>query len=271
MDLVTMLPAQRWTPAGTAYGRVATMGLASILLPLFIDRNGTQYIGQFPTGGLGSCSVDGNGLAGSTQTTTCTQQWTLTSVMDANGNVLNPPVPIPGTIAQATFSSAHQAVGTESAGCFTSFGTPWIYYFSYPAPNGQTNQLKLCFAPYPQLATNFSQAGVHQFQDSYSGRPFPGNWRPPVYLTNVILPDNTQWSLSYDSYGEVTSLGTPTGSTIQYGWGEGSFPRCNVAGNDITKVSRAVLSRIITDANGHSFTWNYQWTPQAADGHSLTL
>src|SRR5690242_6927577 len=99
-----------------------------------IDRDGTQYVGQFPTGGLGSCSVDGNGLAGSTQTTTCTQQWTLTSVMDANGNVLNPPVPIPGTLPQANFSSAHQAVGAESAGCFTSYGTPWIYYFSYPAP-----------------------------------------------------------------------------------------------------------------------------------------
>lgn len=241
-----------------------------------IDRNGTQYIGEFPTGGLGQCSVDnGNGLPGSTQTTTCIQQWGLDKVVDANGNVLSFPVPVGNidTTGQFGFGAAHLATGTESSGCITSFGTPWIYYFSYPAPNGQTNQVKLCFAPYPQLSTGFSQSGVHQFQDSYSGHPFPGPWRAPVYLTNVILPDNTQWSMSYDSYGEVTSLSTPTGASIQYGWGEGIFPRCNIAGNDITKVSRAVLSRTVTDANGRTFISNYQWTPLAADGtltHTVT-
>lgn len=230
-----------------------------------IDRNGTQYIGGFFGG---DCSTDpGNGLPGSIQTTTCFQHFSLGSVVDANGNILNPTVPIPNVDTNGSPSIlAHAAVGSESAGCFASFGTPWVYYFTYPAPNGQSNQIKLCFSPYPQLATSFSQPGVHQFQDVYSGHPFPGGWRPPVYLTNVILPDNTQWSISYDSYGEITSVGTPTGASIQYAWSEGSFPRCNVAGNDITKVSRAVHSRTVTDVNSHAFIWNYQWTPQAGDG-----
>jgi RHS repeat-associated protein len=236
-----------------------------------IDRNGTQYVGFF---GGGDCTIDnGNGLPGSTQTTTCIQRYGLDHVIDANGNVLSAPVPIPGIDGPGTSIVAHAAVGSETAGCFTSFGTPWVYFFNYPAPNGQTNQIKLCFAPYPQLATGFSPPGIHQFQDVYSGHPFPGTWRPPVYLSNVILPDNTQWSINYDSYGEITSVGTPTGASIQYGWGEGSFPRCNVAGNDITPVSRAVQSRTVTDVNGHNFTWNYQWTPKAADGtltHTVT-
>jgi RHS repeat-associated protein len=237
-----------------------------------IDRNGTQYIGGFFGG---DCSTDpGNGLPGSIQTTTCLQHFSLGSVVDANGNILSSPVPIPSIDTNGSPSIlAHAAVGSESVGCLTSFGTPWVYYFNYPAPNGQTNQIKLCFGPYPQLATSFSQPGVHQFQDVYSGHPFPGNWRPPVYLTSVILPDNTQWSISYDSYGEITSVATPTGASIQYAWGEGSFPRCNVAGNDITLVSRAVQSRTVTDVNGHTFTWSYQWTPQAGDGtlsHTVT-
>ncbi|HTD21029.1 MAG TPA: RHS repeat-associated core domain-containing protein [Terriglobales bacterium] len=240
-----------------------------------IDRNGTQYSGQFPTGGIGECTTDpGNGLPGSTQTTTCIQQWSLSSVTDVNGNVLNPPIAIPGIGPQGgTMIAAHLAAGSESAGCTSVAGPIWVSYFNYPAPNGQTNQIKLCFATYPQLATSFSQAGVHQFQDAYSGHPFPGPWRQPVYLSNVILPDNTQWAISYDSYGEVTSLSTPTGATIQYGWGEGTFPACNVAGNDITKVSRAVQSRTMTDVNGHVFTSNYQWSPQAGDGtlsHTMT-
>jgi RHS repeat-associated protein len=237
-----------------------------------IDRNGTQYIGGFFGG---DCSTDpGNGLPGSIQTTTCFQHFSLGSVVDANGNILNPTVPIPNVDTNGSPSIlAHAAVGSESAGCFASFGTPWVYYFTYPAPNGQSNQIKLCFSPYPQLATSFSQPGVHQFQDVYSGHPFPGGWRPPVYLTNVILPDNTQWSISYDSYGEITSVGTPTGASIQYAWSEGSFPRCNVAGNDITKVSRAVHARTVTDVNSHAFIWNYQWNPQAGDGtltHTVT-
>lgn len=167
--------------------------------------------------------------------------------------------------------ATHLAGSTETSGCNTSFGAPWVGYIDYPAANGQTNQIKLCFGTYPQLATSFSPAGIHQFQDSYSGRVFPGGYRQPVYLTNVILPDNTQWSIAYDSYGEVTTVGTPTGANIQYSWAEATFPVSSQY--DITSVSRAVHTRALTDINGNSFTWTYQWGAVASDStmtHTVT-
>jgi RHS repeat-associated protein len=239
-----------------------------------IDRNGTQYSGSWMHDGT-LCSFDpGDGLPGWTQTTDCTENFAVSSVTDANGNVLSAPLGIPD-IGQphtnAPTVATHLASGSESSGCLTSFGTPWVGYLNYPAPNGATNQIKLCFGTYPQLSTNFSPSGIHQFQDVYSGHAFPGNYRPPVYLTNVILPDNTQWSIAYDSYGEITSLTTPTGASIAYSWTEAQFPVTSA--NDITSVSRAVHSRTVTDVNGNSFPWTYLWGAQASDGtmtHTVT-
>src|SRR5579864_4102910 len=241
---------------------------------IITSRDGTQYSGSF-SHDYGTCVTDpGNGLPGSTQTTTCSEHFILGSVTDANGNVLSPPLGVPDIADPMAFGptlATHQASSAELTGCITSFGTPWIGYLNYPGPNGQTNQIKLCFGTYPQLSTSFSPAGIHQFQDVYSGHPFPQGYRQPVYLTNVVLPDNTQWSLSYDSYGEMTSLGTPTGAGIQYSWTEGQFPVSSQY--DITSVSRAVHSRTVTDVSGNSFTWNYQWGAQASDGtmsHTVT-
>ncbi len=239
-----------------------------------IDREGTQYIGNFMQDGS-TCSTDTSGIPGNTTTTTtCGEHFAVSTVEDANGNVLSAPLGIPDIASPNTNGptvATHLASGSESTGCVTSFGTPWVGYLSYPAPNGQTNQIKLCFATYPQLSTSFSPSGIHQFQDVYSGHAFPGNWRQPVYLTNVILPDNTQWSIAYDSYGEITSLGTPTGASIQYFWTEGQFPVSSQY--DITSVSRAVHSRSLIDVNGHVFTWSYQWGAVASDGtmtHTVT-
>ncbi len=235
-----------------------------------IDRNGTQYIGGW-IHDISTChtTVSGNTVPGTSVTTTtvCREHFVISSVRDANGNVLNAPLGIPDIAAANTNAptiATHLASGSETTGCLTSFGTPWVGYLNYPAPNGQTNQIKLCFAIYPQLVTSFSPAGIHQFQDSYTNRAFPGNYRQPIYLSNVILPDNTQWSINYDSYGEITSVAVPTGASIQYSWAEATFPASSSA--DITTVSRAVASRKLTDVHGHSFTWNYQWGPPASDG-----
>jgi RHS repeat-associated protein len=234
---------------------------------VIIDSDGTQYSGGFSHDNS-TCSTDpGNGLPGSTRTTTCSEHFVLGSVTDANGNVLSAPLGVPDIARPNTNGPAvvtHLAASSETAGCLSSFGTPWVAYLDYPAANGQTNQIKLCFGTYPQLATSFSPAGIHQFQDSYSGRSFPGNYRQPVYLTNVILPDNTQWALNYDSYGEITSVTNPAGGSIQYAWAEGQFPVTSQY--DITSVSRAVHTRTLQDVNGNSFTWTYQWGGQASDG-----
>lgn len=226
-----------------------------------IDREGTQYSGTFHHD-QGTCVTDpGNGLPGFTRTTTCSEHFVVAQIVDANGNVLNPPLGIADIAAPKWNGPAittHEAVGTEVNGCLTSFGTPWVGYLVYPAPNGQTNQIKLCFAVYPQLFTSFSPSGIQQFQNL-----LPGNYRQPMYLSNVILPDSTQWSISYDSYGEITSVSTPTGASIQYTWAEGQFPISS--STDITSVSRAVHTRSLHDVNGNVFTWTYQWGAEAQD------
>ncbi|HET9182504.1 MAG TPA: RHS repeat-associated core domain-containing protein [Candidatus Angelobacter sp.] len=261
---------------GSGYQVIIT-GSNGLGLPydvVVIDRNGVRYSGGF-VHDQGTCSTStGTGLTGSTRSTTCTEHFVVSQVIDANGNVLSPPIGVP-TLSLPMWNgptlSTQEAVGTEADGCLTSFGTPWVAYLTYPAPSGQTNQIKLCFAVYPQLATSFSPSGIHQFQDDYSGHPFPGNYRQPVYLSNVILPDNTQWSINYDSYGEITSVITPTGASIQYSWAEAHFPVSS--SSDITSVSRAVATRTVHDVNSDTFKWTYNWGVPGSDGtmtHTVT-
>jgi RHS repeat-associated protein len=235
-----------------------------------IDRDGNRYGGGFE--GVGPCKVtqgSPGGIQGSeTTTTTCNYAFIVRNISDPNGNIYSgttdtlgrPAISIPSLTAPG---NGGPTVGpTQSgdlSGCFNSFGTPWVEFFSYPAPNATTNQIKMCFSPYPSLVTSFSQPNVVQFQDQNNTS------RPPVYLTNVFLPDQTQWQLSYDSYGEITKLSTPTGASISYHWQEVASPSCG----SLTQVSRAVATRTLKDINGNSFIWTYHWGTQASDG-SLT-
>jgi RHS repeat-associated protein len=242
-----------------------------------VDREGTQYTGAFQRA-QNTCTTSTSfgwpTQDGSTRTVTCTEHFVLSSVTDANGNVLTAPLGVPDIAVPKSNGpsiSSHQAVGSEANGCMASFGTPFVSYIDYPGPNGQTNEIKLCFAVYPQLSTSFSPSGIHQFQDNYTNHAFPGSFRQPVYLSNVFLPDGTQWSLNYDSYGEITSVTTPTGAQIQYSWSEGQFPITSEV--DLTTVSRAVHTRKLIDVNGNTFTWTYQWGGIAGDGtisHTVT-
>jgi RHS repeat-associated protein len=260
----------RMTINGSDFNGLAYSGV-------IIDRDGTQYSGGF-TQDRSTCSTSTSlgypTQDGSTRTTTCSEHFKVTKVTDANGNVLATPLGIPDLAVPKTNGptiASHQAVGAEANGCLSSFGTPFVSFISYPANNGQSNQIKLCFAIYPQLSTSFSPANIHQFQDSYGQRPFPGSFRQPVYLSNVFLPDGTQWGINYDSYGEITSVTTPTGAAISYTWAEGQFPI--TSSGDLTSVSRAVHTRTVSDRNGNNFLWTYQWGGLANDGtmsHTVT-
>jgi RHS repeat-associated protein len=98
------------------------------------------------------------------------------------------------------------------------------------------------------LQTNFGQSGVSEFGPH-------GAANPASMVVTLILPNNTKWTLDYDSYGNVTKLGLPTGGSISYTWTTISIP--SVGGAD-AKVSRAVASRTFYDGT-HSYTWNYTW------------
>jgi RHS repeat-associated protein len=97
------------------------------------------------------------------------------------------------------------------------------------------------------LSTNFQVSGIAEY----------GPTSQPV-LTAVVLPDLTQWTFSYNNYGDVTQLGFPTGGSITYAYGTGPL-----SGSAGTPTSRWVTSRTVdaTDGTG-GHLWQYQYAPQ---------
>jgi YD repeat-containing protein len=70
-------------------------------------------------------------------------------------------------------------------------------------------------------------------------------------LQNVVLPNGTMWSFSYNSHGDLASITFPTGNTITYEWANIRF---------CSGTSRALTSRTVTDATG-PHKWSYVWSP----------
>jgi RHS repeat-associated protein len=233
------LGATNTAPDGSGYG-------GNFVLT---DRNGNIYQGtSFRAATAPSCTKSGNGLAGSTTTTTCPQMTGFQTITDANGNVIS----TTDTLGRSWPLSATSS--SDTTGCATSLPPTGSVLYSYSGPGGTTQQIKVCYANLA-LQTNFSQSGVLQFPSGAYNSP-----NPVSVITTMILPNNTKWTLSYDNYGELTNLGLPTGGSISYTWTEISFSTC-----DSTKVSRAVASRTLNDG-ANSSTWNYSWGAQQPDG-----
>ncbi len=89
-----------------------------------------------------------------------------------------------------------------------------VTYYDVLAPNGPINnngtrvRYTVTSASVP-VATNFQQSDVYE-------------WNPTVqYLTpvqSIQLPDGSQYTFAYDSYGGISSVTLPTGGVIQYGY-----------------------------------------------------
>src|SRR5260370_24726940 len=56
------------------------------------------------------------------------------------------------------------------------------------------------------VATNFGVTGVTEYSGTLT------------VVQSVGLPDSTQYSFGYDSYGEINSVTLPTGATVTYGY-----------------------------------------------------
>ena len=72
-------------------------------------------------------------------------------------------------------------------------------------------------------------------------------------LTALVRADHSTWTFTYDNFVNVNTITLPTGGTITYGWGTRDF-----TGTGSTS-SRVVTSRTLTDNNGHSYRWQYNW------------
>src|SRR5579863_8511594 len=235
---------------------------------VMLDRDGVQYtIGQYGVAG-GSClptlgggigggghaplQTMGGGVIPTGSLADCSEGSQITTATDANGNVFSLPAnntwtDTMGRAAPFGFATTLNTSGNPpGAGCPAS---PLTYYgygtASYPAANGGTNQILLCFGTMT-FQTNFGVSGILE----YPATEWPG------VLTSMVLPDDSAWTFNYDSYANLTSIGLPLGGTISYQWATVAFPPVGLGS---AAVSRAVTQRTLTDNNGHSYTWKYQW------------
>ena len=182
-------------------------------------------------------------------------------VTDSNGNQVK--LPVPGKFYQHGYSGTGLAAGHGLHGRFqrmlSAHAITAAFANTYVAPNGSTQPVKLCFAEI-QIQTAFNSTGavntgVAEAVTGRAGSAFCSCGE------RGVLADGTHWTFDYDSYGEMTLIGLPTGGSISYTWTTINFINCDRL--NFTKVSRAVATRTLNDGQGHSYHLALQL------GHSL--
>jgi RHS repeat-associated protein len=214
------------------------------------DRNGNVYSGNH-FANTGPCARVRTGGVGGTTTTTCQEIAGFSTETDANGNFLSGGLDTLGR----TGSPAGVTI-VSTAGCVSSLPLSSAYTENFVGPTGTAEQVKMCFGTLT-FQTAFGQPGVTESQSTGSG-----GLKSISPLVDMVLPNGTQWTFNYDSYGNITFVGLPTGGSISYTWTTASFPDCSGSN---TLRSRAVASRTLTDGTT-SHTWNYVWGTQQANG-----
>jgi RHS repeat-associated protein len=264
-------PSNTSDPSMNHFESVDTGGLHFQLIPgsnsiepgsddtgIIIDRMGNQYA----LGALGFPTP--TKVVNGPTTSTYADIFTVTSVTDSNGNVIY----VPGkdtvgrTLPDVIFHPMKNYTGggvtqgasaADTSGCVSPLPVS-ATTLSFPAFNGGTSTVKLCYSSFT-LLTSFSQTTPSPLRQGTSSQPM---------LVTVVLPTqpSTAWTFNYDAYGNLLTVGLPTGGFISYQWQE--ITACSDAGVN-THVSRAVKFRTINDGTSSS-TWTYLFNQPQPDG-----
>lgn len=233
--------------SGPAYP-LRSLDATGILHPdlyTIILANGTHY--SYPSADFNSLGADRNGsLVGLDHLGI-----QATSVTDANGNQITiGPSGWTDTLGRVLPGSATSTYGPVQPGVPTSdlstcpSGTSSALIWNVPGFNGGTRTFKLCYS-------------MFTLQTSFNPGTTPTDFGPTSesLLSAVVQPDLTMWTFSYDTYGDITRLGFPTGGSISYTYAFGP-PNCGTG----TSQSLWVTSRTVdaNDGNG-GHTWHYQY------------
>src|SRR6476646_6646112 len=234
-----------------------------------VDRQGNQFQGVISqTQPCGRAQDNGIHAPGSHQPMTddspmgdqyCSQTGYATLFTDSNGNQMNLRGHNSATLdtmgrPAPLFVSGPAWDPMDSSGCSLAhpFVSSTVLY--YNAPDGSLRSIKQCVSQINvHTAFNQTSSGSPVAEFNSSSLAYPGF----TAITTIILGDGTKWSFDYDTYGELASVGLPTGGSITYGWTTIDFPSCYPGG--ASAVSRAVAARTLNDGQGHSYTWNYSW------------
>src|ERR1700731_4572882 len=130
---------------------------------------------------------------------------------------------------------------TDYSGCVSRLAINSAVVYSYTGPGGVTEQIKMCIALFPfQTAFNVTSGSTpvieaQNYSTNYSS--LYGGY-VGLQIVTVILADGSKWTFDYDNYLEVTTVGLPTGGSINLTWTTINFANCNPP--DPTMMSRAV-------------------------------
>lgn len=223
------------------------------------DRAGNQYATTWQLQNIrqNNCVSNTTGSGTATVTTTVCDEFTgTTQITDTNGNFYTlvgangaPGEDTLGRVPPTEVTPGPAATCPSVPGNMTAAPTTTFAALGY---RGATQTYTLCNAFYT-LQTGFNQSGVGEANLS------------KALLVAAIMPDGTRYTFNYDSYGNVTYIGLPTGGNIQYTW-ETIDQGIGVCGNSAGHMNRAVQTRTVNDNNGHTYVWNYTYGNLASDG-----
>jgi RHS repeat-associated protein len=225
----------------------------------FLGPNGIRYTpapsSAYPgANGFNQTDPDGNTI------TTSSSGWTDSIGRQIPGSYTGPGDghttrstvgdPIPGTVSN------------DLSGC--SPGATAARVWNVPGPNAGTSTYILCFTS-QTAATAFVSPNSQPAVDSvYSIEPGGQGQGSYLLLTQLVLPNNTSYKFTYDSWLELESITLPTGGSITYGWTTNAWASADVS----HQQTRTVQSRTVKNTDGTSHTWTYAFSA-AAPGAAL--
>lgn len=210
-----------------------------------------------------------------------------TYLTDSLGRTIPLPPFFPGTVnPYADEILSLLQLTSDTSGCTGASTTVKALLWKVPAPLQQTAIYKFCYAQIPvtgviipcstlaSISTNFSlcQSDPTQFMVSPPvGMTTAGGatqsqtkatWdQVSVYLQSIVLPNNQAWTFAYDgTYGDLTSITSPTGGTVSYTWTTYSpyVAASCFASNAPFQYARALATRTIDARDGTGpHTWKY--------------
>jgi RHS repeat-associated protein len=116
---------------------------------------------------------------------------------------------------------------------------------NYPKPGGGTAPITFCLGSYT-YTSQFPNDGYNAY--NYSGTQ--------VTLQSITLPNNTSWQFSYNTWGDLIQISSPTGGIIKYTWGNKWLNS-----NSTEAYARVILTRTenANDGSGDKI-WTYSAT-----------
>lgn len=215
-----------WTPAGGYTGRYFTSDGSALSTP---PRSPSVVFDKY---GVSHLATD---LPNVFPTATAT------FMQDPNGN----------TVTVSSQSGFIDSVGRHIPLLNnTTNGTSTCSSSSFPTFGGSTTPVSVCFQQL-YASSNIGQASVAEAHNV-----------PYVEASSITLQNGSQWNFTYDSWGNLSTVTTPTGAVISYTW---SPPQGPVG----TPYARQVTQRSI-NVDGIVSTWLYAYQYSTGPSGSTT-